>query len=118
MNSYDDANKMGKEAVDGAMTSFSAITRGFQQIAAETTDFTKRSYEESTRMIEQLSQSKSFEKVVDLQNDFAKSAYQNWVSQATKLSEIYADIAKEAYKPIDSAASAAARGIQPGSMAA
>ncbi|KAB0676674.1 phasin family protein [Aureimonas leprariae] len=94
----------GKEAIDNAVRSFSAVTRGFQQIATETTEYTKRSYERSAKMFEQLSQTRSVERVVELQNEYAKAAYEGWVSQATRMGEIYTDIAKEVYKPFETVA--------------
>lgn len=103
MNMYEDAGRLSKETVDNTLKSFSAVTRGLQQIATETADFTKRSYEQSTQMFEQLVQSKSFDKAIEVQNDYAKSAYQSWVSQATKMGEIYAEIAKETYRPFETA---------------
>jgi hypothetical protein len=105
---YEDANQISKEAVDNAMKSFSAVAKGFQQIATETTDFTKRSYEHSAQTFEKLVQARSVEKVIEVQNDYATSAYQAWVAQAQKLGEIYADIAKETYKPFESTISKAA----------
>ncbi|MBC8130235.1 MAG: phasin family protein [Rhizobiaceae bacterium] len=113
MNTYEDTGKMSKEAMDNAMKSFSVMTKGMQQIAAETTDFTKRSYEHSAKTFEQLAQVKSLDKVVEVQNEYAKSAYQAWVAQATKMGELYADLAKEAYKPFETMMSSAANaGLQ------
>jgi hypothetical protein len=43
---------------------------------------------------------------LQLQSDFAKSAYEDFLAEATKLGELYASIAKEAFKPIESAAKA------------
>lgn len=101
MSNYDEAGNANKETMDNAMRSFSAMTKGFQEIAAETTEFTKRSYEQSARMFEQLAQTRSLDKVLEVQNDYAKTAYQSWVSQATKIGGIYTDIAKEVYKPFE-----------------
>ncbi len=44
---------------------------------------------------------KSLEKAIEIQTDYAKSAYEGFVSQATKMGELYADLAKEAYKPFE-----------------
>lgn len=118
MNGYEDAGKVGKDAMDGAMRSLSAAATGFQQIAAETTDFTKRSFEESARMFEQLAQARSVEKAMELQGDFAKSAYQSWISQATRMGELYADIAKQTCKPLEHTLASAMRAAQPGVPAA
>lgn len=106
MNAYDDANTVGKHAMDNALKSFSAVTKGFQQIAAETTDFTRQSYEQSSQAFEKLAQSKSLDRAFEVQSDFAKSAYERWVAQATKMSELYADLAKEAYRPFENVTAA------------
>ncbi|WP_206455977.1 phasin family protein [Aurantimonas marina] len=104
MNVYEDASKITQEAVDNAIKSASAVTKGFQQIAAETNDFTKRSYEQQAEMLEKLFKIKTLDKGIELQTDYAKIAYQSWVSQATRMGEIYADIAKQAYKPFEQTA--------------
>ncbi|KQT83530.1 phasin family protein [Aurantimonas sp. Leaf443] len=98
---YEDANKVTKEAADNALKSFSVVTKGFQQIAAESGEFAKRSFEQQSQMFEKLTQARSVEKVIEVQNEYARSAYQAWVAQATKMGEIYADIARQAYKPYE-----------------
>ncbi|WP_102958477.1 phasin family protein [Mangrovicella endophytica] len=108
MNIYEEAGKAGKDAMDNALRSLSAMSLGFQQLAAETSDFTKRSYEQSSQAFGQLAQVRSLEKAVELQNEFAKSAYQAWVSQATKVGEICSDMARESYKPFETALERAA----------
>lgn len=100
-NAFDATGTMGKDMMDSTTKSLSAVTKGLQQVASETTEFTKSSYEQSAKMLEQLFQSRSLDKVVELQNEFAKSAYQAWVSQATKIGDIYKDMARESYKPFE-----------------
>ncbi|MBE7186436.1 MAG: phasin family protein [Methylobacterium mesophilicum] len=108
MSNAAEIGNVSKEAMDNAMRSFSAVTRGFQQIATETTEYTKRSYEQSAKMLEQLTQSRSLDRVIEVQNEFAKAAYEGWVSQATRLGDIYSGIAKEVYKPFEASAERAA----------
>ncbi len=36
-----------------------------------------------------------------MQNDYLKSSYEGFVTEATKLGELYLDFAKEAYKPFE-----------------
>ena len=107
MNMYEDTGKMTKEAMDNALKSFAAVTKGFQQITAETTDFTKRSYEQQTAMVEKLFQAKTLDKTMAVQSEYAKSAYEAWVAQMTKLGDIYSDIAKQSYRPLEETAAAA-----------
>ena len=44
---------------------------------------------------------KSFEKAIEIQTDYAKQTYEGFVAEATKLGELYAELAKEAYKPFE-----------------
>jgi hypothetical protein len=37
-----------------------------------------------------------------VQTEFAKTAYEGFVAKANKIGELYADLAKEAYKPFES----------------
>ncbi|MCQ8782555.1 phasin family protein [Mangrovibrevibacter kandeliae] len=101
MTVYDDASKFNREAMDNSLKSFSAMTRGFQQIAAESADFTKRSYERSSQFFEQLSQTTTMDRAMELQTEFARSSYETWIQQATKMGELYSDIAKESFKPFE-----------------
>jgi hypothetical protein len=43
-----------------------------------------------------------------VQTDFAKTAYEGFVAKASKLGELYADLAKETYKPFEAFAVKAA----------
>ncbi len=101
MNMYEDAGKMTKEAMDNALKSFAAMSKGFQQISTETADFTKRSYETQTAMMEKIFQAKTLDKTIELQSEYAKTTYETWVAQMTKIGDIYADIAKQTYKPFE-----------------
>jgi hypothetical protein len=40
------------------------------------------------------------EKAIELQQGYFKSAYEGFVAQATKIGGLYADLAKETYKPL------------------
>jgi hypothetical protein len=36
-----------------------------------------------------------------VQSEFFKSAYEGFVAEATKLGDMYSDLAKETYKPVE-----------------
>jgi hypothetical protein len=104
LNNFETIQKQGQENFDLAVKSINAVTKGFQEIAKETADFSKKQFETSSAIAEKLLATKSIEKAVEVQADFAKSSYESFVSQATKIGELYAGIAKEAYKPFESIA--------------
>jgi hypothetical protein len=101
LKNFDDLQKLGKDNVDVAMKQLGAVSKGFQAIAAEVADFSKKSFEESSVTAEKLLGSKSFEKAIEIQSDYAKRSYESFVAQATKLGELYAEFAKETYKPFE-----------------
>ena len=45
------------------------------------------------------------DKAIEVQSDYFKHAYEGFVAKATKIGELYADLAKETYKPIEGAIS-------------
>jgi hypothetical protein len=100
---FETIQKIGKDNVDVAMKSFGVASKGMQAIATEVADFQKKSFEEGSAALEKLLGSKTLDKAFEVQTEFYKSAYEGFVSKATKIGELYADIAKESYKPIEGA---------------
>ncbi len=103
MKNFDDMQKLGKDNMELAMKSFGAMSKGFQAIAVEVADYSKKSFEEGSATVEKLLGAKSVEKAIEIQTDYAKSAYEGFVAGATRIGELYADIAKEAYRPFEAA---------------
>ncbi|MCM2472253.1 phasin family protein [Rhizobium sp. CG5] len=101
MFNFDEANQKGKEAMETMMKNYSEVAKGFQAIAAEATDYSKKSFQNLTSFMESLSGVKSVETALELQSGFMKSSYETFVSEATKMSEMYADLAKTVYKPYE-----------------
>jgi hypothetical protein len=94
--------KIGKENIETATKSVDVLSKGVQAIVTEFTDYSKKSFEESTKCFEQLFGAKSFDKAIEIQQGYFKNAYEGFVAQSTKISGLYADLAKETYKPIQS----------------
>ena len=97
----DQMQKMSKDSMDMAMASFGTWTKNAQAIATEVADYSKKSFEGSAAAWEKLMGAKSLEKAMEVQSEYLKSSYEDFVAQSTKLSELYADLAKEAYKPFE-----------------
>jgi hypothetical protein len=76
-----------------------------QTLTAEMTDYTKRSFEEGTATFEKLLSAKSMEQAFEIQSGFAKRAYDSYMHQMSKMGSLYAEMAKEAYKPMEKALS-------------
>jgi hypothetical protein len=97
----DQMQKLGKDGMDMAMASFGAWSKNAQAIASELADYSKKSLEGSAATLEKLMSAKSIDKAMEIQNEYLRSAYEDFVAQSAKLGELYAELAKEAYKPFE-----------------
>ena len=109
MNGFENIQKIGKENMDLAMKNVGTVSKGFQAIAAEVADYSKKSFEDGTSVVEQLMGAKSIDKAFEIQSDYMKSSYEGFVSEATKLGEMYTGLAKDAFKPIEAAVAKASK---------
>jgi hypothetical protein len=89
----------GNEQIGAANVSTSAFPAGFQAIATAYGDYTKKSFEDTRSFVEKLSGVKSFEKAVEIQTEFARTAYETFVTESQKIGALYGDLAKQSYKP-------------------
>lgn len=102
VQSFEDAGKAGKEFFDAGLKNFAALSKNVQALAVEATEYSRKAFEEGAATLEKLASAKSLEKAVEIQTDYAKQAYEGFVAQTSRVSELYAEIAKEAYKPFES----------------
>lgn len=101
LKNFEDFHKLGKDNVDVAMKQFGSVSKGWQAIATEFADYSKKSFEDGSAALEKLFGAKSLDKAIEVQSDYAKTAYEGFVTQATKFGELYTDLAKESYKPLE-----------------
>jgi hypothetical protein len=98
MLKLDDMQKTTNESVDATTRSFEGTTKATQAIAAEIADYTRRSFEHGAKTMEKLVGAKSPDKAFEVQTEYARVAYEGYVSYATRLGQLYADLGKEAFK--------------------
>lgn len=95
--------KLSQDNIENAMKSFGTLSKSAQAIAVEVADYSKSSFEQGTAALEKLLGAKTVEQAVEIQQAYLKSAYEGAVAQATKIGELYTELAKEAYKPFEGA---------------
>jgi hypothetical protein len=103
MNQFEDIQKFGKENMDATVKALGSVSMGAQAIAVETADYAKKSFEQSSAVLEKLVGAKSLDKAIEIQTDYVKSAYEGFVAQSTKIGELYTNLAKEMVKPMEAA---------------
>jgi hypothetical protein len=100
-NNFEDFQNLSKTQFESAAVTTQSFVKGLQVIAAETTEYTKNSMESATAFLEKLLGIKSPDLAIQLQSEYAKHSYADFVALATKLGQLYSDLAKEAFKPIE-----------------
>jgi phasin family protein len=94
---------VGKEGFDAIVRVCGEANKGVQAIAAEVTDYSKNAFEDATRAFQQLVSAKSAEQAFEIQSQYAKKAYDAYLAEVSKLGEMWVDLARETYKPVERA---------------
>jgi hypothetical protein len=95
-----------QNAGNGQLDGILDFTTTLQAIFVEGVDYMKKSVENRVALGEKLLGAKSFETVIQIQTEYAKSAYADFVAQATKMGELHSNLAKAAFKPAEQAIAA------------
>ena len=74
-----------------------------QELAAESSEYTKKALAAGSAALEKLLAARSVEAAVQIQSEYAKQAYEGFVAQWSKVSELYAKVAADTLKPVTTA---------------
>jgi phasin family protein len=72
-----------------------------QTIAKAYGDFTRKSLEETRSYVEKLRDVRSLDKAVEVQTEFAKHAFENFVAGSQKIYGLHKELAKQTLKPLE-----------------
>ena len=104
--------RAGKDGFDVSVRSLGEWNKGFQAIAATVADYSKKSLEDGTRAFEQLVGVKSVEQAWEIQSQVReRRRLMPTLRMRQRLSEMYADLARNAYRPVEQATAKAARKV-------
>jgi hypothetical protein len=92
----------GKKQFDAAPAPANALSIDLQTIAAAYSDYTRKSFEQTGTFVEKLSAVRSLDKAIEVQTEFAKQAYENFIVESQKIRELYRGLARQTFKPFES----------------
>ena len=98
---FDVIEHAGNGQLNGVTMDLSSFSTTVQAIFTEGADYTKKSVETRFALVEKLLGAKSLETVIQIQSEYAKAAYAAFVAHATKMGDLYSDLAKAAFKPVE-----------------
>jgi len=83
-----------------AVVSAEPVPVSLQTIANAYGDYTKKSLEETRSFVEQLTSARSLDKAIEIQAEFAKHACETFLADSQKIWELYSELAKQIFKPL------------------
>jgi hypothetical protein len=113
-DNFVDTQAFGTKPFEAFTTSTASTAQELQAISAEVMDYAKKSFEKSRAHFEKLIGVTKIDEAMRLQSDFAKSAYEDFVAEATKIGNMYSNLAKASFQkaevksPSDSVTAASA----------
>lgn len=106
----------GKGSVEAYMQAATVFAKTLERVNGEVFNFSKQQMEDGVAAFKAVAGAKSVHEAWEVQSDFAKSALDAYVAQATKINDLFMDAAKQAVEPLNARFSAfaeAAKDVRP-----
>lgn len=90
---------LGKGQMEAYVQAATVFAKTIERVNGEVFNFSKQQMEDGVAAFKAVSGAKSLHEAWEVQTDFAKSALDSYVAQATKLNDLWIDAAKQAAEP-------------------
>lgn len=104
---FEGAAAFGQENVDAVIKSSEIAAKAAEGIGSEISAFSKKSFEDSIAAAQDFASAKTVTELFEKQSAFAQSAFDTFVKQSTKMTEILTSATKDIAAPISARATAA-----------
>ena len=99
LKGYDAFVGYGKETADAVTKSATVAGKGIESINSEIYSYSKQSIEDAVSATKAVMGSKSVHEAFEFQTDFAKSAFESYVAELSKITELSTAATKDAFAP-------------------
>lgn len=103
MKTSENAGTFGSEFFACGVDSLDAVSKDAQAISAAASEYARQACEAGSSTMQQLMAANSLDKAVEIQSAYFRQSYEHFVAGASRLSGLYADMAKNAYRPFEAA---------------
>ena len=101
-----------QENVDALVTSSEIAAKAAEGIGTEVSAFSKKSFEDGVAAAQDFASAKTLTELFEKQTSFAQASFEGFVSQATKMNEIYVAAAKDISAPLSARVTAASEAVK------
>jgi len=95
----EDVAEFGRQNMEAVVTSSKRAAKAAEEMNAEVVAYAKKSYEDGMAAFKELSGVKSMNELFEKQSDFAKTSFEAFVAESTKLNEMATGAAKDCFEP-------------------
>jgi len=97
---YEDVVQFGRDNVEAVVKSGTIVAKGLQDLSKDLFTLAQTSVEEGVAASKALATVKSLQELIDIQQSLAKSNFDKFVSEASRIGELQVKLAEEALAPI------------------
>jgi len=112
MKSFDDIASFNKSTVDALVQSANAASKGLEALSAEVMSYSKQSIEDYMAATKAAMGSRSVQEFMEINTDYAKTAFDSYVGRFTKLGDMASTTAKDAFEPLSGRFNALIEAVQ------
>ena len=99
-------NAHSRKNLEAVIASVTAATKGAESLGGQAMAYSKKSLENGVAAAKSLAGAKSLQEAVELQTAYAKTAFEGYIAEMTRMSETVAASLKDAMAPINERVSA------------
>jgi phasin family protein len=103
----DSLTTFGQDNVDAIVKSSEIAAKAAEGIGTEISAYSKKAFEDGVAAAQDFASAKTMTELFEKQTSYAQSAFEGFVSQATKMNEIYVAAAKDISAPLGARVNAA-----------
>jgi len=100
-NIGEEYQRLRKTGFNAIVRSYGEAGKGFQALAGEITDYSKRTFDDYLCTWEQMLGAKTVEQAAQIQSQYATRTYENHMAEMTKLGDMFTQMARSAYAPVE-----------------
>jgi len=104
----------GKENVEAIIASATVATKGIEQLSARAVAYSKSAMENHVAATKALMSSKSVQEAIERQSDYARTAFDGYIAEMNKISDLMTGMTRDAMKPLNERFTAVSHIVQTG----
>lgn len=99
-DNFDQVSDFNRENVEAVIVSSNIVAKGFEVVGKEFAAYAQKAADANMAAAKMLSTAKNPQELMDMQTEWAKTAFDGFVAESTKLQDISVKVSNQASQPI------------------